>query len=127
MVWRLPVKRRWAYIGALEKAQIGGASDDYYRLMYEAADPSLDLYLEAAAGKSPATEATAVPAATPQQLVRRGELAEITGVRPSTLMHHTEIGLLLYHQAEPGLAQRYDVAVANPLLSRGIGVRVASS
>ncbi|MEV8442083.1 MerR family transcriptional regulator [Actinosynnema sp. NPDC051121] len=49
--------------------------------------------------------------------MRRGELAELTGVRPSTLMHYTEIGLLPYHQDKPGLARRYDVAAASERLA----------
>ncbi|MEV8440793.1 Fic family protein [Actinosynnema sp. NPDC051121] len=108
---------RRAYIGALEQAQTGGPSDDYYRLIYDAADRSLDLYLEAAAGKSPATAIPTAPVTPAQRLVRRGELAELTGVRPSTLMHYTEIGLLPYHQDEPGLARRYDVAAASERLA----------
>ena len=39
---------RLAYINSLEKAQLGGSKDDYLKLIYEAVDHSLDLYLEAA-------------------------------------------------------------------------------
>lgn len=38
---------RLAYINSLEKAQKGGSLDDFYSLIYEAVDRSLDIYLEA--------------------------------------------------------------------------------
>lgn len=34
------------YLNSLEKAQLGGTVDDYYKLMFEAVDRSLDIYLE---------------------------------------------------------------------------------
>lgn len=40
--------------------------------------------------------------------VGRKALAELAGVRDSTLKFYSEQGLLPYHQAGPGLARRYD-------------------
>jgi DNA-binding transcriptional MerR regulator len=40
--------------------------------------------------------------------IGRKALAELAGMRDSTLKFYTEQGLLPYHQAEPGLARRYD-------------------
>src|SRR3989344_5908078 len=37
---------RSAYINSLEKGQTGGTLDDYYSVIYEAVDRSLDIYLE---------------------------------------------------------------------------------
>lgn len=41
---------RLVYIGALEKAQLGGSKDDYFKIIANAVDRSLDIYLEAVAG-----------------------------------------------------------------------------
>ena len=40
---------RLAYIGALEKAQLGGSKDNYFKIIARAVDRSLDIYLKAAA------------------------------------------------------------------------------
>ena len=42
---------RLAYIGALEKAQLGGSKDNYFKIITRAVDRSLDIYLKAAAGE----------------------------------------------------------------------------
>ena len=39
------------YIKALEKAQLGGSKDDYYKLIAKAVDRSLYIYLKASKGK----------------------------------------------------------------------------
>ena len=44
---------RGAYIRALEKAQLGGSKDDYFAIIIDADDRSLDVYLKAAAGEDP--------------------------------------------------------------------------
>jgi DNA-binding transcriptional MerR regulator len=41
-------------------------------------------------------------------VVGKKRLAELTGVRPSTIKFYSEIGLLPYKQVEGGLARRYD-------------------
>jgi DNA-binding transcriptional MerR regulator len=43
-----------------------------------------------------------------KEKVGRKTLAELAGVRDSTLKFYSEQGLLPYHQAGPGLARRYD-------------------
>lgn len=40
-------EEKLSYINSLEKAQMGGALDDFYKIIYEAVDRSLDIYLEA--------------------------------------------------------------------------------
>jgi DNA-binding transcriptional MerR regulator len=44
--------------------------------------------------------------------VGRKALAELAGVRDSTLKFYSEEGLLPYNQAAPGLARRYDADAA---------------
>lgn len=78
---------RLAYIGALEKAQLGGPLDDYHRLIARALDRSLNIYLKALDGDSAAGMVE-----TP--LLKIGALAKRTGVPTSTIRHWTKEGLL---------------------------------
>lgn len=78
---------RLAYIGSLEKAQLGGPKDDYFKIIAEAVDRSLDIYLKAAAGED------AEPADS-DQLHKIGELAKKAGESNSTIRHWTKEGLL---------------------------------
>ncbi len=78
---------RLAYIGSLEKAQLGGSKDDYFKIIAKAVDRSLDIYLKAAAGEE------AEPADS-DQLLKIGELAKQVGESNSTIRHWTKEGLL---------------------------------
>jgi DNA-binding transcriptional MerR regulator len=51
---------------------------------------------------------TLLPAQQTKARVGRKALAQLTGVRDSTLKFYSEQGLLPYHQAGPGLARRYE-------------------
>jgi hypothetical protein len=105
-----PQDRR-AYINSLEQPQTGGSADDYFRLIYQAVDHSFDLYLDAARGVTP-DEGLVLAPQVGSRVVRRAQLAQLTGIRPSTLKHYSELGLLPFHQEDAGLARRYDVDVA---------------
>lgn len=78
---------RLAYIGSLEKAQLGGSKDDYLKIIAKAVDRSLDIYLKAANGED---------AEQPESdmLLKIGELAKQTGESNSTIRHWTKEGLL---------------------------------
>lgn len=78
---------RLAYIGSLEKAQLGGSKDDYLKIIAKAVDRSLDIYLKAANGED---------AEQPESdmLLKIGELAKQTGESNSTIRHWTKKGLL---------------------------------
>ena len=78
---------RLAYIGSLEKAQLGGSRDDYFKIIAKAVDRSLDIYLKAAAGEA------AEPADGDKSL-KIGELAKQAGESNSTIRYWTERGLL---------------------------------
>lgn len=78
---------RAAYIGALEKAQLGGSKDDYESLVFKAADRSLDTLLNAAQGKTVAPKRRG-------KLLKIGELAARTGETVPTIRHWTKEGLL---------------------------------
>lgn len=79
---------RLAYIGALEKAQLGGSKDDYEVIIANAANRSLDIYLKAAKGESSLSGLDA------DDLLKIGELAKAVNVTVPTIRHWTKEGLL---------------------------------
>lgn len=79
---------RLAYLAALEKAQLGGSKDNYDRLIAKAAERSLDIYLKAVKGESPADDLDV------EGLLKIGELAKMAGVSVPTIRHWTALGLL---------------------------------
>jgi Fic family protein len=79
---------RLAYIGALERAQLGGARSDFDALVAKAAERSLDIYLAAARGESAEAEADAA------SLMKIGALAKAVGVTVPTIRFWTAENLL---------------------------------
>ncbi len=79
---------RLAYIGALERAQTGGAKSDYEKIIFKAAECSLELYLKAADGESAHDDED------DGELLKIGELASAAGVTVPTIRHWTKEGLL---------------------------------
>ncbi len=76
------------YINSIEKAQLSGNFEDYYKVIYRSIDRSLDIYLDAAEGK------TARTVVVQKRLLRIGELAKEIGETLHTIRHWTEKGLL---------------------------------
>lgn len=79
---------RLAYIGALEKAQLGGTKLDYEKMIARAVERSLDIYLGAALGES------AIGEIDTEELLKIGELAKVTGETVPTIRYWTKEGLL---------------------------------
>jgi len=101
---------RLRYIQSLEKAQLGGNKETYFKLIAEAVSRSFAIYLKAL------TDAPedASPTTHQKSLLRIGQLAKLTGETNATLRFWTKEGLLeiadttaanyqLYH---PGMAER---------------------
>ncbi len=83
----LPDRDRLAYIGSLKKAQLGGSKGDYFKIISNAVDRSLDIYLKAAAGEDSEP-------ADRNQFLKIGELAKKVDEPNSTIRHWTKEGLL---------------------------------
>ena len=81
---------RLRYIGSLEKAQLGGSKDAYYKIIAAAVDRSLDIYLKALSDSPDGVSKTT----TSQLLMRIGQLAKATGESNATLRYWTKEGLL---------------------------------
>ncbi|MDH5723491.1 MAG: Fic family protein [Alphaproteobacteria bacterium] len=81
---------RMKYISSLEKAQLGGSSDDYHKVIYDAANRSLDIYLNALTGK----EGKQIARNSTISLLRIGQLAKRTGESNATIRYWTKEGLL---------------------------------
>jgi Fic family protein len=79
---------RLRYISSLEKAQLGGSKDDYYKIISKAVDRSLDIYLKALTVDQEEVEAL------PPTLLRIGQLAKLSQESTDTLRFWTKEGLL---------------------------------
>ena len=99
---------RLAYLSALEEAQLGGAKLRYDKLISDAAERSLDIYLNAAQGKPRAVvldgiEPTQLQLKTNlQSLLKIGTLAKIAGESVPTIRHWTKLGLLTIADTSQG-------------------------
>lgn len=80
---------RIKYINSLEKAQLGGSKDDYYKIISSAVDRSLDIYLNALDGGDEYDVTT-----EPESLLRIGQLAKKSGETNATIRFWTKEGLL---------------------------------
>lgn len=92
---------RSKYRTSLEKAQTTGDLGDYYELIYEAINSSLDMYLQAA---NPPLELEEAPSSEPvkEGLLKIGEVAERTGEHFSTIRFWSQQGLLDVADYSPG-------------------------
>ena len=94
-------EERKRYITNIEKAQLGGSFSDYYALMYEAVDRSLDIYLNVLEGR----EQTQMLEKKP--LLKIGEVAKLVNETVPTIRHWTREGLLNVAKYTPGGYQLY--------------------
>lgn len=83
-------EERLEYINSLEKAQSGGGLDDFYNLIYEALDRSLDIYLEAVE-----PERISIPQPlSEQRFYTTDEVAELLKVDPESVRRYVRSGKL---------------------------------
>lgn len=92
---------RLSYITGLETAQLGGPKDGYQKLVAQAVNRSLDIYLKALDGE------TAVQA-DEGRLMKIGELAKKSGIAHSTIRHWTREGLLEVADTTPSGYQLFN-------------------
>ncbi len=83
----LRTKDRLPYITSLEKAQLGGSNSDYIKLLHEAIERSLDIYINALKGEVPSQ-------VKKPKLLKIGQLAQEVGENISTIRYWTQEGLL---------------------------------
>jgi Fic family protein len=79
---------RLVYLNSLEKAQLGGPKDDYFKIIFNAVDRSLDICLKAKNSESSILDFKDI------KLFKTGELAKEVGESNSTIRHWTKEGLL---------------------------------
>lgn len=84
-------EERIKYLESLEKAQLGGSLQNYYQIIYEAINNSLDVYVDAIENKK---ESPVINASKKQELMKIGELAAKTDEAVSTIRYWTQEGLL---------------------------------
>lgn len=79
---------RLAYITSLEETQLGGSLEKYLNLIFKSVDRSLDIYLQAAAGKNSVAQKEEL------KLLKIGQLAKVLNETVPTIRHWTQLGLL---------------------------------
>lgn len=94
---------RLKYIGGLEKAQLGGPRGGYSKVIEDAVDRSLDIYLQAAGGEVVDADSGRAP-----DLLRIGQLARETGESNATIRFWTKEGLLNVTDTTDSGYQLYD-------------------
>lgn len=97
---------RQRYIDAIEQAQLDGTMDDFLAIIFEAAQRSLDIYLEAS-GK-PAGKENQMP---PAKFLKISELAKRSNEPVHTIRFWTKEGLLDVADFSPGGYQLYNPAM----------------
>lgn len=103
---------RRRYINSIEKAQLGGSLSDYYSLIYESVDRSLDIYLNALENKEQRKDLDKKGA------LKIGQLAKLTGETVPTIRHWTKEGLIHVAQYTKGGYQLYNqdcIAIAQKI------------
>ena len=81
-------KDRLAYITSLEKAQLGGSKNDYYKIIAQAVERSLNIYLNAAMDKAIPEDLDS------DKLMKIGELAAAVKESVPTIRFWTQAGLI---------------------------------
>lgn len=81
-------QERLPYITSLEIAQLGGSKEKYQKIIYNAANRSLDIYLKAIMGEEPSDIGKS------ERLMKIGELAKAVNENVSTISFWTKVGLL---------------------------------
>lgn len=94
-------EERRRYITSIEAGQLGKSLDDYYKLIFESIDQSLDIYLDAVEQKKETTKITG------KLLLKIGELAKLVDETVPTIRHWTKEGLLSVAERSPGRYQLY--------------------
>jgi len=92
---------RKKYIDSVEAGQLTGSLNDFYSLIYQAVNRSLDIYLDSVQPKPEP------PKSSPGKLLKIGDLAELTRETVPTIRHWTRGGLLSAADHSPGGYQLY--------------------
>lgn len=97
---------RLKYINSIEKGQLANDMDDYYRVIYESVNASLNIYLKALDKKE--LIGTENSSNQVQKLLKISELAKATDENVSTIRFWTQEGLLEVAEHTPSGYQLYD-------------------
>lgn len=92
---------RKRYIDSIEAGQLGKSLNEYYALMFQSIDRSLDTYLDAIEEKEEVSKIAGKP------LLKIGELAKLTNETVPTIRYWTREGLLAVAERSPGGYQLY--------------------
>ncbi len=102
---------REEYISSLERVQMAGVMDPYYRVICRAVERSLDIYLRAVEPEATAQQPHAAQGAP--RLLKIGELAKSVGESVPTIRYWTKEGLLAPASKTEGGYALYDPTMAD--------------
>lgn len=100
-------EHRLKYINAIERGQLYGEMEDYYGVIYEGVENSMQIYLKALEGKAVEKKR----GAKIRHLLKIGELAAASGESVPTVRYWTKEGLLGVAEHTKGGYQLYEEAM----------------
>jgi len=95
-------EQRTQYLNTLEKAQLGGSQQPYYKLMYQALNQSFADIIQSIEGKQQSSKIDQT------KLLKIGELAKLSDESVPTIRHWTRLGLLTSSDFSPGGYHLYE-------------------
>jgi len=98
---------RMKYISSLETAQLGGSKSAYYKVINDAVNRSMDIYLSAVSGEN----IKEISGDEFSKLLKIGQLAKASGESNATLRYWTKEGLLEISDTTPAGYQLYSPAM----------------
>ena len=102
-------KDRLQYINSLEKAQLNGSKNDYFKIIETAVESSLNIYLDAINNKGDFLRGDT------QRLLKIGEIAKLTNDTTATIRYWTKQNLLEVAEVTPSGYQLYDKETVNQI------------
>lgn len=99
---------RMKYINSIEKAQLNGEMADYYKVIRDAIEYSMDVYLDLLQQDSSGVTSVTKKLKIPNKLLKIGDLANQTNELVSTIRYWTNQGLLDVNSLTKGGFYLYD-------------------
>ncbi len=100
---------RIRYINAVEKAQLSGETDDYYKIIFESIETTFDMYFETLGEKTDLLSKK--QGASDGKMLKIGKLAKALNESVPTIRHWTREGLLEVAKYTPSGYQLYDYSM----------------
>ena len=108
----IQAEQRQEYLSAIHKYQTTNNSVDYYKIIFDAIERSLDAYLNLATSKSTLKPLQHVKPVS-RELLKIGQLAKLAEVSIPTIRHYLKLGLISYQAKSKGKYLLFSPQTAN--------------